>query len=278
MTATKGSNLPKKTASQLEGFQFHLAGRGLIDFILNDFSRWYIKLVRDRVSPSFRGKGKEGAQFTLNYVLERLLRLLAPVSPFISEKIYQDLFPSSGSVHSAQYPKPEAKRIHKELEEGMIVVKGLIENMNALRQEKKAKLRWPIDKAFIQLEKGVGIGELLNVVKSMGNVKEVVLVKKLTGQQKEFPGGKLSLGAVLKEEALVRELIRSVQELRKKASLKVTDQIVLQLSTDSKTESLLAKFQKELVAGTGSKRVCFGAVRKKKGRLEFDTRKIDIGF
>lgn len=269
------NTLIQSMTKQLESFQFHLATRQLVEFILNDFSRWYIKLVRDRVSPFHSGPDKKAAQFTLHYVLERVVKLLSPFCPFISEKIYREMFKGE-SVHLKSWPKQEKRLSH--LEEGMETVKQLIEAMNALRQEKKAKLRWPIDKVFVETRSDKAVRELQEVVKTMGNVKDVVFVKKLTGKGREFPGGKLALGKVLKDESLVRELTRKVQELRKGERLQVSERIQLFLKTDKTTEMILKRFEKDIREGTGSSKLTLGKIKSRKGKLEFEGKKVEIDF
>jgi len=208
----------------------------------------------------------------LNYVLERVVKLLAPICPFISEKIYQEMFKGE-SIHLAEYPQEEKNKINSNLEKGMETVKQLIEAMNSARQEKRAKLRWPIDKAFVRAR---GLQDFQEVIKSMGNVKEVVFVQKVTGKAKEFEGGSLSLGAVMKDEALLRELVRQVQSMRKKQGLRVEEKIKLVLETDPATQKVLQGFESLLLEGTGSSKVSFGKAGK--GKLEFQRKKIGIGF
>jgi valyl-tRNA synthetase len=271
------NGLVKSTTGHMETFHFHLAGRGLCEFILNDFSRWYIKLVRDRVSPFSKGPDKQAAQATLQYVLELLLKLLAPFTPFITEKIHLQQYHGK-SIHLEDWPVAEEARIAPNLEEGMESVKVVIEAMNALRQEKKAKLRWPIDRLFLSMEKRKErhVKGLEDVIKLMGNVKEVVW--KAPEKGKPFEGGTLELGNVLKDEALVRELIRKIQALRKESELKVSEQIKLSLQTDKTTEMILKRFERGIRSGTGSSRLTLGPVRTRKATLEFDRKKIIIFF
>lgn len=256
-------------------YHIHDFVRELSGFILNDFSRWYIKLVRDRVSPWYEGKDKAAAWYALHYVLERLLKILAPVTPFITDKIWTDLF-GRESIHLEKWPAADKKRINKKLESEMESVRLIFEALTGLRQEKGVKLRWPVDKAFIKMEKPPR--ELKETIKYMCNVKDVVFVRKLTGKKKEFEGGALSLGKPLMDEAFVREIIRKTQNLRKKAGLLVQDQIRLKLETDSKTGKILKKYEKDLLKGTGARSVEMGAVEKEQGELILEGKKVKIGF
>ncbi len=268
------NTLTREVTSSIESFAFHLAGRALVDFVLNDFSRWYIKLVRDRVSLFRKGPDKEAAQWAMNYVLERALRLLAPISPFLSEKAYTEMF-GKESVHLEPWPAPEKSRMDPSLEKRMEAAKGLIEALHSLRQEKKIKLRWPVDRVFVDCKED--LRAFKGIVESMGNAKEAVFAR-FPGKGKGFPGGRVAIGRVLKDEALVRELSRRVQELRKKAGLKVDEKISLFLETDPKTALVLGRFEKNLRESTGSSRVSVGGMRSLRGSLEFEGRKVGIGF
>lgn len=268
------NSLTGTVTESLEKFAFHTAGRSLVDFILNDFSRWYIKLVRDRVSPTATGPSKLAAQYCMQYVLERITLLLAPFAPFITEKIARSF--NWESVHLKKWPKPEKAHVAPNLEKEMDTIKQVIEALLAERQEKKMKLRWPVDKAFVQTKEP--IKDLVQVIATIGNVKDVVLVTKLTTKGRAFQDGTLALGKVLKDDALVRELIRKVQETRKANKLQVTDKITLVLETDKSTGMILDRFGKDIRQGTGASRLTLGPAREKKATLEFDSKVIHLSF
>ena len=90
----------------------HLAARELKDFWLNDFSRQYIKFVRDRLS----AEDKE-ARFVVKEVYVTILKLLAPFCPFITEHVWQNLrkkkIVEKESVHLSDWPKADKKRLTK---------------------------------------------------------------------------------------------------------------------------------------------------------------------
>lgn len=274
---SRANTLVGSVTSSLETFHFHSAGRELLGFILNDLSRWYVKLIRERVAPFRSGLDKEAAQFALSYALERAVRLLAPFAPFISEAVYQELFRSRESVHLEHWPLQEKKRMDSGLEQGMEAAKKLVEGMNALRQERKIKLKWPVDKAFVHSGQEA-LKELEGVIREMGNVKEVAFVDKAPAGAREWEGGTVALGKVLEEEALVRELIRAVQELRKKARLQVGDRISLFLRADQPTEATLRKFEQQVREGTGASDLEFDPGGGHKGKLEFEGKAIAFGF
>ncbi len=276
---SKTNSLIGEVTDDLENFRFHYAGRKLVDFLLNEFSRWYIKIIRPRVSPQYMGKDKPAAQYTLVHVLEKIIRLMAPVTPFITEKIYQDFYRDNESIHLCPWPKANSKLVDKKLEEDMGVVKVLTEAMAAARQEGGIKLRWPLSEVRVlpkdkKAERAVD--SLKEIIKAMGNVKEVRVVKKLA-KGKEFEGGKLEIGGVMKDEALVRELVRQVQVLRKKEGLDVRDRIALYIKTDTVTQKLLKQKEDDILKGVGGAKV-LPQTKAKKGEMAFEGRKIEIGF
>ncbi len=278
-------SLAKSSQKYGKNYEIHKVSQGAKDFILNDFSRWYIKIIRDRVSPWYDGEDKKAAQYTLLKVLNVLIKILAPITPFITEKIYQELYREKEgleSIHMCSWPEIKKNLINPKLENEMELIKNLIENVYSLRQEMRAKLKWPVSKIYIkpknkELENAVN--NLKEIVKIMGNFKEIELVKEMPKdlKSKEFPDGIIALGEVLKDEALVRELIRKVQILRKNEKLKVTEKIVLWLKTDKETENLLKKHEKMVLGGVGAEKIEF-ELKEEKGKLEFEGKEIKIGF
>ncbi len=255
-----------------------VAGTGAL--MLNDLSRWYLTLVRHRLSPRHKGKDKKAAEWTLHYCLEKLVKLLAPVSPFISEHIYQDMFRKGFSVHVEDWPTSNNKLTDERLEKSMETVRDLIEAMNSAREEKKIKLKWPLDAVHIypkDNDAASAVKKMEDIISLMGNVREVIIIPKASRGMKEFSGGRLGLGDVLEDEAMVRELVRAVQVLRKKEGLKVTEKIRLSLKTDKDTEDTLRERKKEIMSGVGASEISWKH-SSKKGSCSFRDKTINIWF
>ncbi len=283
------NSLIKSVTTNLEQFNFHLASRAILDFALNDLSRWYIKLIRDRVSPWYTGPDKPGAQATLLYVIERLVLLLAPFTPFLAEKMWQELG-RSGSVHQSNWPKVEERLIRPQLESDMECAKALVEAAAAARQAAGIKLRWPVDAVwFVPKDRKTENCALriTDIVKVATNTKEIRIVKIRAKEPLAIPKditwhdfelGRIAVGQPLKEEAIFRELVRQIQMLRKAAGLRVSQPISLWLVSDKRIESLLKKKEKDLMVEVGAKRITIGQMRSKKGQMEIEEVKIEIGF
>ncbi|MEM5812574.1 MAG: class I tRNA ligase family protein, partial [Candidatus Aenigmatarchaeota archaeon] len=269
----------EKVTEDIENFRLNSASRSLADFILNDFSRWYIKLIRDRVSPWYEGSDKKPAQITCRYVLYRLVRLMAPITPFISERIHTRLFKEE-SVQLSKWPKPERKMIDTKLEEQMKIVDSLIEAVNFARQEAGIKLKWPVLEIHVlpkDKKTEEAVKRLSQIIQKMGNVRNVRVSQKL-GNGRKFEYGEFVIGEVLMNEALVRELVRKVQMLRKEDGLKVTQRISLFLETDPKTQEKLHSSKEEIVEGVGADSLRFEKLKREKGVLEFEGSRVRIWF
>jgi isoleucyl-tRNA synthetase len=258
-----------------KSYEIHDFVKQAYDFILNDFSRWYIKIIRERVSPWYEGKDKQAAQYAMHYVLGRLLKVMVPITPFITEKIWLDLYGKAGkSIHFEKWPAVDKKAINGKLEKQMETAKLIFEAATAKRQEKGIKLRWPLASLSISGDTNavVAAKSLKGILTFMLNVKDIK-----TSRSKTLS---IRLGVVLKDEALLRELIRKTQSLRKGAKLLVKDQIALTLETDGSTEKILNKHKDGLLKGTGAKSLDFATIKaaNEKGELTHDGKTVRISF
>ncbi len=272
------NSLAAKAASHMERFEFHLAGRELVSFVQDDFSRWYVKLVRDRVSGR-DDKSKEQALSTMHYVLMRVAKLLAPMTPFICEKIYRNLKKLDAgeeweSVHFSEYPVEDAALLDPELEEKMTLAMKITAAANAARADAKIKLRWPVLEigVFAPGDSALGpvITDLHGILESVTNAQKVsFLTEEPEGPNwQKMPIGTGSTGLVclnteraqaMMHLAGLREVSRAVQAARKKAGLVVSDRIALGLQcSDEGFGKYLSQKTKELEAEVGAKGIAFG--------------------
>ncbi len=258
----------------LESYNGHKAALDISDFIINDFSRWYIKLIRDRVWPSYEGADKAAAMHTLYEVAKNAAVLLAPSCPFLAEHAYgmiRHLGKAEESVHLEEWPV--AGKIDENLNKEMQLCNEVVELANAIRHENKIKSRWPLAKLSVEGKdvKSV-VDNLGEIMKSMCNVKEVGYGA-LKGAGKKADNFAVYLDTnitpELKEEALLREVVRKVQEMRKKAGMVVKDKIALTLGNCDN----LKKFAKELEKEVGAARITFGSAPE---ALDFEGKKIGI--
>ena len=288
------NTLTREVTGHLDKFEVHHASRKLVDFIMNDMSRFYIKLIRDRVWVTEKGESKNSALSTLHYALTTTAKLLAPLTPFISEEIFQNLVVNvekrpAESVHVSEWPKPDKKYIDEKLEKRVFIAQKIIDASMAARQQAQLKLRWPIKQVVIvsdDKEVPRAVKELNGLLKTMCNSKSLAVVSKQSSEK--MVGVKFDFGSVfidrsldkeLSIEALFREVVREIQSMRKENNFKVSQTISLSLKSDGITETALKKFEKELKKEVGAGSITFGKLRGKfTGKASFEKNIVEIGF
>ncbi len=259
------NNVIKETTENLEKFDSMKASQAIEDFWINDLSLWYVRRSRKRFqSPESEGD-KQQAEQTFYYVLLTIAKLIAPFMPFLAEQIYQELCggqPSAKmkegsppqdypeSVHLCQWPEVEKKFIDEKLEKEMQEARDIVSLVLAKRAEVAIGVRQALQKLKIQSAKFKVKKEFLELIKDEVNVKEIVFNKKI----KEDIELDTTITDELKEEGIVREIIRRIQDLRKKAGLTPSDtNIIISYSASEKTAEIFARNKDIILSATRSK-------------------------
>jgi isoleucyl-tRNA synthetase len=270
------NNLVKNVEKANKDLTFSKSIEMIQSFIMEDLSHMYIKLIRDRVWPNYKGEDRESAEATCYYVLERLIKVLAPVCPFMTDYIYQKNFDKE-SIHLSDWPEVEEKMISQILEKEMEDAKAIIESSSAQRQKNGIKLKYKLPMVTV-----IGTEEHLDaaknfhkVIEQMANVKEVK--RTLSGLDEKTEGLKVVLSTEitpeLKNEWLLSELVRNVQDARKKSGLEIKDRIELFLP-----EVDVFKNNKDLIEGKTGSKIAFGKAVGKKVEFEFESQKYEFGI
>ncbi len=168
--------------------------------------------------------------------------------PFFSEEIYSTLKTKdiSESVHLCDWPKVNEKDIGLELEKKMDKVREIVALALAERARAGIKVRQPLLKLKVRNDKLKIEKELLDLVKEELNVKEIVFDSKI----KEEVELDTKITPELKEEGDVREIIRQIQELRKKARFTPKDKIVIYYQGEKDLKVVLEKNKKIILSET----------------------------
>jgi len=227
-----------EVTKSLDNYDSFTAAQKIEEFV-EDLSTWYVRRSRDRVGPTAaEGKDKKACYQTLWYVLVNLSKILAPFMPFLSEYIYKNLT-SKKSVHLESWPK--AGRVEKKLLEEMALVRKICELGHSERKKAGIKVRQPLRELRIT-NCGLRIKkELIKLIKEELNVKEVVL-KLGEGELKVKLDTKIT--PELREEGEARELVRKVQELRKKVGCRIDGKIIIE-GPNLPTNPLLQEYLKK---------------------------------
>jgi isoleucyl-tRNA synthetase len=132
----------------MAGYDTQRACRHLAQFI-DDLSNWYVRRSRRRF-----WTGDPSALAALHDCLHTLTRLLAPVIPFVADRVWQALMAPTGrdepeSVHLARWPEPRPHLVNRQLSEQMELVRRLVEAGRAARAASGVKIRQPLARALI---------------------------------------------------------------------------------------------------------------------------------
>ncbi len=291
---SKLNSLLQSVSQSIENKHAYKAAQEILNFILEDLSRWYIKLVRDRTWVLYKGSDKKAAFYVLYNVVESTLRLLAPFTPFLTDDVYQSCIKyidkkSAQSVHFLEWPEPNKKLIDKKLEEEMQVAKRIVEYSNAARQLADIKLRWPVGKIFVQTKNKkaiVTIKNLQKVLTKMCNCKKVEIIKERPDgdfTEAVFDYGIIYVNKILDEklmeEAMLKELVRHIQDMRKKNKFEVKELISLSIESDKDISDTILKNKKFLMQEVGAKKITIGKLSGSyKSELDFEDKKISVAF
>lgn len=130
------------------------AGRAISEFVDSYLSNWYVRLCRRRFWRGEYTEDKISAYQTLYTCLETLARLMSPIAPFFSERMFQDLNAVTHrldveSVHHAAFPEVHEDFIDKELEERMQLAQQICSMVLALRKKTNLRVRQPLARIMI---------------------------------------------------------------------------------------------------------------------------------
>ncbi|TXJ77031.1 valine--tRNA ligase [Ligilactobacillus salivarius] len=127
-----------------DSFEFGEAGRALYNFIWNDFCDWYIEMAKENLTGEDE-KLKKNTQRILRYVLDQILRLMHPIMPFVTEKIWLSMPHDGVSLVVAEYPVEHTEFDNQVAEKDMDNLIELIKAVRNSRSEVNAPMSSAID-------------------------------------------------------------------------------------------------------------------------------------
>ena len=246
---SRAYDMLRRVTGHLDEFRIHEAAREWINFVVEDISHRYIRLIRRRVWVEGASADKDLAYTALYHALKIALIVGGMFVPFISEYLYKAFIVDGvESVHLEKLPEVKADYIDERLQRAYEAIFEAYSLSSSLRNSLGIKLRWPL----MDMEVKVNDKSVLDLVKALtdqlaflSNVKEVRIVEELKcGEGYVKADGSLvsiCLNKVIKPElyyeALAREIVRRVQVMRSKASLNLEDRI--EVYVDSKDPEIL---------------------------------------
>ena len=181
---SKLNTLIKEVTVNMDNYDLGVALDKIYTFIWNEFCDWYIEIVKTRLYDK-ENPTRKTAQYVLNRVLGDALKLLHPFMPFITEKIYKELYNNDESIMIAEYPEHNEKLNFKKQEEQIEQIKELITGIRNVRTKmnvhpsKKSKLIFiakPEYKEVIKESEGfikkLGFGEEIEIKEEKTNIPQ----------------------------------------------------------------------------------------------------------
>ncbi|MCM1113552.1 MAG: isoleucine--tRNA ligase [Muribaculum sp.] len=172
--------------AHLDAYRIPEAAKLMQDFV-DDLSNWYVRRSRERFWAKGMEQDKINAYMTLYTSLVTLCKAAAPMIPFMTEDIYQNLVRSGDvgapeSIHLCDFPVADKSLIDEELEKNMEVVLDAVVMGRACRNEANVKNRQPLRKMYIKTDSGDAPGRdflrdgfYTDIIADELNVKEVLL-------------------------------------------------------------------------------------------------------
>lgn len=247
-----------------------------IELFIAELSQWYVRRSRDR----FKGdddQDKQAAIATLREVLLTLSKVMAPFTPFIAEKVYRDMGGEMESVHLETWPEVDTALLDTTVIEQMVVARSIVETGLALRAEAGIKIRQVLGEFAVQhVELS---SEIKSIIAEELNVK---LVVDAPGAGDSWKGKEdqrftvflnTEITDALKKEGMVREIVRTINQMRKEMGLTIQDRVVVVYTTeDAILQEVFSQYDKEIM-----KSVLADSLRPGEGKeCEIDGRKVQI--
>lgn len=173
---SRTEKMKNEVAKHLNSYELHKACRVMEDFILEDLSRWYVRLIRDRMWSEKGDQDKLAAYKVLHEALLGLTKVMAPFCPHIVEEIYQHIDGSMESVHMLDWPTADTTKLDERLEQSVATVQELVDLVTKERQSRNIKLRWPMKRVVVRAANNdsmESMKQLESVIVSQANVKVI---------------------------------------------------------------------------------------------------------
>ncbi len=210
------NTLVQKVTDSMNDFEPTIAGRAIETFVDEHLSNWYVRLCRRRFWKGEYEADKIAAYQTLYECLETIVRLMAPISPFFSDAMFQNLNLVSdrfkvASIHHADFPVANLAAIDASLEERMQLAQDVCSLVLSLRKKVNIRVRQPLQKVLIPVlnpEMKQQLALIQDLIIAEVNVKELVYITETEGiiKKKIKPNFKLlgtKMGAKMKAASAV---------------------------------------------------------------------------
>ncbi|MBD3210863.1 isoleucine--tRNA ligase [Candidatus Micrarchaeota archaeon] len=277
----------KAFREHFDSYELNRASKAIRKLIVDDLSRFYMKIAKDRIS---RQDNAAGALWTIYRVVLLSLRMLGVLSPMLGEHLYQKFFrkyEEPESLFLMPIPDADESAVDALSEKHMETVAEVVSTAMLARQEAGIKVRWPIRTLYVETkshEAADALKAFEPILLSLVNVKglEAVAEKphgELAGQ--EFSKGMVyvdkRLDEELYEEGMLNEIKRRVQMMRKESNLVEKDQVKLTVNAEKEIEGILKEKEDELKTQVNAASLKY-EVSKKMREFKIDGRLVKLSI
>jgi isoleucyl-tRNA synthetase len=250
----------KETATQMtkavDAYEFDRATRPIGDFV-DDLSTWFLRRSRDRFK-SEDVEDRNSAMFTTRTVILEFSKLLAPSMPFLAEDLYLKITGGmeKESVHLEDWNDGlvgELSNEENEILENMKETRLIVSIGLEARAKVGIKVRQPLMGIKVKSQKLKNQNEYFNLIMDEINVKGIIFDESNVNDVELDT----TITEELKQEGIMRDIVRSIQEMRKNKKLNPADMVELIIDTDEKGKKIFEKFSNEISKTTGLKEITF---------------------
>ena len=186
-------SLVKKVTAAMDDYEPTVAGRAIESFVDEQLSNWYVRLCRRRFWKGEYEQDKISAYQTLYECLETIVQLTAPIAPFFTDAIFNNLNSVTGkhqvaSIHHANFPVANESFIDAVLEERMQLAQDVCSLVLSLRKKVNIKVRQPLQKILIPVLDPAMKDQLVliqDLITAEVNVKEIEYLTETEGMIKK---------------------------------------------------------------------------------------------
>ncbi len=278
---------------KLEICQFNAAVAILEDFVIETLSRLYVPMIRKELwtEESNNAQRREAIYAVLHHVLNTITLLFNPVTPHISEALYQNVYRKLNpalpeSVNFEKWPDPDQSLRSKTIEETFETLFKTVSLVNAARQTAKLKRRWPLRTVIVVAPQNItkALESVEDLLLEMTNIKtaqyttaapaeEANWVSSVEDEISVFISGQRD--DKLLGEGIMRDLARRVQALRKELGYMPTDILAAVHIAELEAENmpLLEPYLEEMAALVRTNKVY---LHKSKTEIETQWRESEL--
>jgi isoleucyl-tRNA synthetase len=262
----------KEVTMAMDEYKVHEALRKLKTFLVEDLSHTYVRYIRRRTWVEKQTRDKLAAYASLYFALKSALIMLAPIAPFLTESIYQNMFRNAEpaqpeTAHLLDWPVCTEKWMNDSLESEMEAAKNVLSAVALVRMQKGLKQRQPVRRIIVASDSNVALRSLKTyseLLTEQANTRTLTGINKRNASRYEtglsqgrfakadFTEGMVYMDLKLSRselaEGLARDAVRRMQQMRKEMDLKVDSFVHAYLVAPSPNTAKLLQNKRKYIA------------------------------